>query len=97
MAGSRAAPRLSLDEVHQCGLPALFLGYGEVLLYLGEQLFSMRDEAGPFDEHALAPPLPAQILESGLGIEYGWRHLAHCACRFCAQQASLDESQRRAA
>ena len=27
--------------------------------------------------------LPAQVLERGIGIEFGWRHLAGCDCDRC--------------
>lgn len=80
---------LSLDEVRACGLPAIFLDYGEVLLYRDNQLFDLRrlngqPEASPF-------PLPARVLESGLGIEYGWHHVGGCTCRLCR---ASDEQQR---
>lgn len=29
--------------------------------------------------------MPRSILDSGVGIEYGWRHLAECDCECCAE------------
>jgi hypothetical protein len=81
---SQRLPLLALREVRESGLPAVFLDFGEALLYLDGQLFSLRDvgeragAAGP-----LPPPLPPQVLDCGVGIEYGWRHLAGCACHLC--------------
>ncbi len=76
---------MSLDEVMESGLPALFLDYGELLVYLEGDLFGVRagDEA-----HAqpVLVPLPPGILKRGLGVEYGWRHLVGCACCFCAKK-----------
>jgi hypothetical protein len=80
--GRQRLPLLALREVRKSGLPAVFLDFGEALLYLDGQLFSLRDMsacAGGF----LPPPLPSQILDCGVGIEYGWRHLEGCGCRLC--------------
>ena len=32
-------------------------------------------------------PLPHAILENGVGLEYGWRHIADCACPYCHAEA----------
>lgn len=97
LATSRGARRLSLDEVRQSGLPALFLDYGEVLLYLDDQLFCLRDVVSHQQESAPPPPLPAHVLNSGVGIEYGWRHLTDRACPVCLELTSVEERQQRAA
>ena len=84
--GSSRSPLLDLREVRESGLPAVFLDYGEVLLYMDERLFSLHDANGPADPRRLPPPLPTQILETGVGIEYGWRHFSGCSCRFCGHR-----------
>lgn len=89
----RHAPLLALREVREIGLPAIFLDYGEALLYLDGQLFSLRDVRGPEMTSGVLPaPLPDQVLDCGVGIEYGWRHVAGCACGLCC-----DHSEERAA
>ncbi len=91
--GARGRRRLSLQEVRESGLPALFFEYGDALLYLDGQLYNAADWV--VSEVSAAPqPLPAQILENGVGIEYGWQHAANCTCRFCAP---LDGEQESAA
>lgn len=78
------SPLLALGEVRECGSPAVFMDYGEALLYMDGHLFSLREIKGePGHALLLPPPLPPQVLESGVGLEYGWRHLAGCNCRFC--------------
>jgi hypothetical protein len=77
---------LSLEEVRECGLPAYFYDYGEALVYMNELLF----EASDLESLAVQPePLPQGVLESGVGIEYGWRHAHPCRCRLCAAVAGL--------
>lgn len=74
---------LSLSEVRRIGRPALFLDWGETLLFREGALFDLE---GALDERALADPpkvLPIQIMETAVGIEYGWRHLAGCDCPSC--------------
>jgi hypothetical protein len=76
---------LSLEEVMESGLPAFFFDYGDVLLCLEGDLFSV--QAG--DEARAQPvlvPLPPAILKRGLGIEYGWRHLLDCTCCLRAEE-----------
>ena len=74
---------LLLSEVRRIGLPAIFRDWGEVLLFRDGALFDVHESA---DGRSLAYPpeeLPAQVLEAGVGIEYGWRHLAGCDCPPC--------------
>lgn len=81
---SLSSSRLALREVREIGLPAVFLDFGEALLYLDGQLFSLRDmRAAKGAPGVLPAPLPSQVLDCGVGIEFGWRHLGGCACRFC--------------
>ena len=77
---------LSLNEVRSLGRPALFLDYGDNLLYDDERLFDLSPEG---EGRAMTYPplmLPPQVLERGIGIEFGWRHLAGCDCRHCCSQ-----------
>ena len=77
---------LSLDEVTSLGEPALFLDFGEALLYEHGCLYDLHETVSA---SALAYPpeeLPAQILDHGAGIEYGWHHLSECACRACCER-----------
>jgi hypothetical protein len=85
---ARSRGLLSLEEVRASDRPAFFFDHGEHLLYVDGQLFDLReaDAAWPPDSHPL--PLPHAILESGVGIEFGWRHATDCRCSFCAQPAA---------
>ena len=76
-------PRLTLREVRDAGLPAVFTDYGEVLLYLDGNLYSLLDAQVATQHTQLPLPLPSQVLETGVGLEYGWRHLSGCRCRCC--------------
>ena len=69
---------LSLDEVRESGLPAFFLDFGEALLYEQGRLFELRPLEGGRSTGLGRVPLPAEILEVGVGIDYGWRHAAQC-------------------
>jgi hypothetical protein len=77
---------LSLVEVTSLGEPALFLDYGETLLFEGGVLYDLHENlaGGP----GIDPPerLPDQLLEFGTGIEYGWHHLRGCDCPCCRQR-----------
>jgi hypothetical protein len=79
---------LSLSEVTSLGEPALFLDWGETLLFRDGALFDLH---GTVDELAAADPpeeLPGEILAAGVGIEYGWHHLAGCECLACAYRSA---------
>jgi hypothetical protein len=83
-------PLLTLREVRESRLPAVFFDYGEALLYLDDQLFSLErvdgNGHGPGKVAFIPSPMPRQVLESGVGIEHGWRHADGCRCRFCSVQ-----------
>lgn len=85
--GARARALLSLDEVRASGLPAYFFDHGEELFYLAGELFDLRDAEAAQQAGQDARPLPPEILTSGVGIEYGWRHMADCACQRCCLPA----------
>jgi hypothetical protein len=79
--------RLTLEEVRELGLPAYFLDYGEALLYWRGEIFEANTFTDP-DRSGEAVPLPAVVLETGVGVEYGWRHLYPCACPHCGEHRS---------
>ena len=76
---------LSLDEVMSSGEPALFLDYGETLLFENGVLYDLHET---FADGAAFPPerLPAEVLTNGTGVEYGWRHLLGCDCSACCER-----------
>ena len=75
--------KLLLEEVRHIGLPAYFFDHGERLLFLDGDIYDLR-EVGTSARAGTSPmPLPHGILESGVGLEYGWRHAAGCACPHC--------------
>ena len=85
---------LTLEEVRESGLPAFFVDFGESLLYERGQLFELRDREAWRPEGLSRRPLPAEVLAGGVGIDYGWRHAARCACRYCSRWASSEDFPR---
>ena len=79
--------RLLLQEVLEAGLPAYFFDDGEQLVYLNGELYDLTEAKSA---SGALQPLPREILESGVGIEYGWRHTRHCACTLCRTSAQVD-------
>ena len=88
---------LSLAEVRETGLPALLLDFGESLLYLDGEIFEVDASGAPLPVGAAPIPLPAVILATGVGIDYGWHHARHCACRFCSKGGRPDTQEASAA
>jgi hypothetical protein len=89
LSGRRA---LSLAQVRSVGLPAVYLRFGDALLYLDETLFDL-NEPDPGSPTLFCPPvLDATILQRAVGIEFGWRHALGCRCRFCAAEDDLSEA-----
>jgi hypothetical protein len=85
--GARPRPLLSLDEIRASGLPAYFHDHGEELLFLDGELFDLREAEAAQHAGKEPQPLPREILENGVGIEYGWRHVPDCVCHYCWQRA----------
>ena len=83
LAPTRSARRLSSADVLALGEPALFDDFGERLLYAHGRLIDLLAARRCSDGALLAPLLPGSIIESGVGLEYGWRHAAACACAAC--------------
>jgi hypothetical protein len=88
---------LSLAEVRESGLPALLLDFGEALLYLEGEIFEVGANSAPLPAGSRPVPLPAVILATGVGIDYGWHHAGHCACRFCSKGRRPDTREASAA
>ena len=83
----RARRRLSLGQVIDAGLPAVYLGFGDRLLFMDDTIYDARD-----------PSSLAEILRGvrgepdlAVGLEFGWRHQHDCTCLFCAGR-STDEA-----
>jgi hypothetical protein len=93
----RSPTALSLPEVRECGLPALFLDFGEALLYLDGELFDVDERAAALRAGSRPLPLPEAILAKGVGIDYGWHHARRCACRFCSRGRRPDAKEESAA
>jgi hypothetical protein len=84
---------LSLDEVRAAGYRAFFTDWGEALLYDEGRLFDVREIATARRAGRRPTPLPAKVLEAGVGIEYGWRHAAGCDCWACGAQRGKPEER----
>lgn len=93
----RSPVPLSLAEVRESGLPALLLDFGEALLYLEGEIFEVDASLAPLHVGSRPVPLPAVILAKGVGIDYGWHHAGHCACRFCSKGGRPDAQEASAA
>ena len=93
----RSPVPLSLAEVRESGLPALLLDFGEALLYLAGEIFEVDASMAPLRVDSRPAPLPAVILATGVGIDYGWHHAGHCACRFCSKGGGPDAQEASAA
>jgi hypothetical protein len=93
----RSPVPLSLAEVRESGLPALLLDFGESLLYLDGEIFEVDASLAPLRVGAHPVPLPAVILATGVGIDYGWHHAGHCPCRFCSKGGRPDAQEASAA
>ena len=78
--------QLTLEEVVSAGRPALYLRFGEALLFVDNTIFDVRRPGSP-TEVALGVPLDDPHLGThAVGIEFGWRHALHCACPMCLSQ-----------
>ena len=93
----RSPVPLSLTEVRETGLPALLLDFGEALLYMDGEIFEVDASLVPLRVGSHPVPLPAVILATGVGIDYGWHHAGHCPCRFCSKGGRPDAREASAA
>jgi len=77
-----ASPRLSLEDVLSAGLPAVYRDHGEHLLFRDGRIFDGSSVG-------TSPVEPIMVLDRGaeaVGLEFGWRHVAGCSCRFCRNE-----------
>jgi hypothetical protein len=77
---SHARRRLSLEEVVDAGLPAVYQGFGERLLYVDGTIFDARDPSAP----AEIPLGVGGESDQAVGLEFGWQHVGDCSCLFCS-------------
>jgi hypothetical protein len=75
----RARRRLSLAEVMNAGLPAVYQQYGEQLVYLDGRILDASDPSSPSETSLIVEGEADQAV----GVEFGWRHTGDCHCRFC--------------
>jgi len=94
---ARSRALLSLDEVRASNMPAYFYDYSEELLYLDGELFDLREVETAERAGATPLPLPHEILDNGVGLEYGWRHVAGCVCHYCWQRSGKPTGETRRA
>lgn len=73
------SPRLSLQDIVSVGLPAVYEDHGEHLVYRDGRIFDAAASNAPLAE----PIIELDGAGSAVGLEFGWRHLAGCSCRFC--------------
>lgn len=84
----RPGRQLTLEEVVTVGRPALYLRFGEALLFVDNTIFDVREPGSPIKlslEVSLDDP---RIASHAVGIEFGWRHASGCLCPLCAPQGS---------
>jgi len=81
LAGARRARRrLSIEEVLEAGLPAVYEQYGERLLYLDGRILDASDPAALGEVMAVSTGTSNQAV----GLDFGWRHVSECSCVHCA-------------
>ena len=83
LAATKSKRGLSSVDVLALGEPARFDDFGDRLLYADGRLIDLLAARRSSDGELLAPLLPASIIESGVGLEFGWRHAAACDCAVC--------------
>jgi hypothetical protein len=84
----------SFDEVRENGHPAYFFEYGEALVYHGGEIFDLREWGGCLHAGVQPAPLPSVLLETPVGIEYGWCHAQACRCSCCCEPAVSPDNSR---
>jgi hypothetical protein len=79
---SRAKCRLSLEEVFEAGLPAVYQQYGDLLVYMDGRIF---DASDPRAVTEVSPTVAGAAIKV-VGVEFGWRHAGDCSCLFCVHR-----------
>ena len=76
--------QLTFDEVEAAGLPAVFVSFGDLLLYKDGLVYAL-PAATQLVGLAQAERLPGSyMVTKRIGTEYPWLHARGCGCRFCA-------------
>jgi hypothetical protein len=73
---------LSLEEVIEAGVPAVYQRYGDQLLFMDGRIFDARDPK----ELAETTLIVAGAGVQSIGVEFGWRHVGDCPCPFCSER-----------
>jgi hypothetical protein len=74
-----ASPRLSLEDVLNAGLPAVYRDHGEHLLFRDGRIF----DGSRVGAAAVEPLIVLGSGHEAVGLEFGWRHVAGCSCSLC--------------
>ncbi len=81
---SRARHRLSLVDVMNVGLPAVYAQFGERLIYEDGRIYDARDPSALTE----IPLTAADRSGLAVGLEYGWKHAGDCDCSLCSDDRS---------
>ncbi len=81
---------LAFDEVVASGRPAVFREFGDSLLYLGGEVFILRDLDLFAPSNARPPVLEQCALVHAVGFETGWHHGEGCECDYCSGDARAE-------
>ena len=79
-----ARRRLSLVDVMNVGLPAVYSQFGERLIYEDGRIYDARDPSSLTE----IPLTAADRSGEAVGLEYGWKHAGDCGCHLCADDRS---------
>jgi hypothetical protein len=66
---------LTIEEVREAGLPAIFSAFGDHLAYVDGTIYALPREPDPCELADLPGLLGVYEVSSVVGIEYGWYHL----------------------
>ena len=77
---------LTFEEVLAAGQPAVYRKFGDSLLYVDGRFFDVHEPGAPVEVGLETRPEEPrlQTARTSVGIEYGWRHSAECACSYCS-------------
>lgn len=80
--------RLTLGEVREAAVPAVFRAFGDHLLYMEGKVYGLPADplSGDLRSHLALPE--TYVVHETVGIEYGWEHLEGCRCGLCRQDAA---------
>jgi hypothetical protein len=70
---------LTIEEVREAGLPAIFSAFGDHLAYADGTVYALPREPDPCELADLPHFFGAYVVTNVVGIEYGWYQLDGCA------------------